>query len=384
MERFYIIKKESLIDFFIVFFIFDLLFLPNFLASTPVSFFLLVLMSPLLFLIKKRYLLLYLLLLIVMLASVINGLTVYSVGTEDNLKRLMQMALVLALIFLNFEKVNFLLVERLINKLVLVFIFYLLIFLIFSLIIPDLYVSVMGVLSPNSIGMITANVEMFRFSYMFSDPNTLGYLLVFVAIYHLFYVRNTKITLFVFFIIFILVLSTQSRGALLAFICVSSLIVLSRTRLSLNTIRVSFFILVFSSLFVLIFQDFFSFIIDAFEKRSEIEESMGTGLGGGRDKKYYYFLNNFSFNLYGVGYSLFIDGLEFRPHSDLIRIVLSYGFFFFILFSSLFVPNNFRNTILLFSFMFPFLLNSVVDDYRLFGVFVMLFLFMKYDKRLKV
>lgn len=109
---------------------------------------------------------------------------------------------------------------------------------------------------------------------------------------------------------------------------------------------------------------------------------MGTGLGGGRDKKYVYFLDNLNLKMYGVGYTLFIDGLEFRPHSDLIRIVLSYGVFFLFLFFALFIPNNLKNALLLVSFMFPFLLNTVIDDYRLFGFFVMLFMFMKYDKRL--
>lgn len=383
MESSYILKKDSLIDYFVVFFVFDLLFLPNFLASTPLSFFLLILFSPIMFSIKKEFILAYMLLIVFMLASAINGLTVYASGAEENLKRLIQMALVLSLIFLNFNRLNFFYVERMFSKIVFIFILYLITLLIISLISPSFYLSVMSVISPNAVEMISANVEMFRFSYMFSDPNTLGYLLVFVSIFHLFYSRKSNLSLLTYFALFFLVLSTQSRGALLAFVAVTMIILLSRSKFSLNTFKLILLFATFSALFFLVFQDYFMFIIEAFEKRSEIEEAMGTGLGGGRDKKYFYLINNFNLNLYGVGYSLFIDGLEFRPHSDLIRMILSYGIIFFLVFMSLFIPNSFRNLVLMFSFFFPFLLNSVVDDYRLFGVFVILFLFMKNDHRWK-
>lgn len=382
MERFYSINKESLISFFVVFIIFDLLFLPNFLASTPVSFFLLILLAPLLFSVVKESLLIYTLLIICIIASVINGLTMYTIGAEENLKRLIQISLVLSLIFLNFKKIKFCLVERLLNKVILLFIFYVFILFILSLVVPEIYLSIMALLSPNAFEMISGNVEMFRFSYMFSDPNTLGYLLVFISIYYLFHSKITLQSLLVMFLLSCLILSTQSRGALLAFVCFITMFSLSHFKFSLSTIKMSFLIILFFTLVFFIFQDFFIFIMEAFEKRSEIEDAMGTGMGGGRDKKYVYFINNLNFSFYGVGYSLFIDGIEFRPHSDLIRMVLSYGACSLFLFFLIFFPINFKTFLLLFSFLFPFLLNTAIDDYRLFGLFVILFMFMKYDRRL--
>lgn len=208
-------------------------------------FFLLVLLSPLLFSIEKKHLLIYILLILFIVTSVANGLVIYADGAEENLKRLMQMSLVLSLIFLNFKTINFFLVERLLNKIILFFIFYLFVLLVISLTAPKLYLSLIGLVSPNAIEMISANVEMFRFSYIFSDPNTLGYLLVFTSIYYLFYSKSPNLTLFAFFMLFCLVLSTQSRGSLLAFISFISIFVFSRFKFSLNTIKIALSVIVF-------------------------------------------------------------------------------------------------------------------------------------------
>lgn len=381
MSNFLITDRKHLISLFVCFFIFDLLFMPNLLASTPLSFFLLIFFSPMLFSVKKSYLILYCLLVIIMLASTINGMSLYITGTADNVKRLIQMMLMLAILFLNFRRLDFDFVQNNINKLICLFVFYLVNLLVASIFTPELYLSFMSFLSPNAIDMIVLNVDMFRFSYMFSDPNTLGYLLVFISVYCLFYIRNFRLFLVLWFALFILVLSTQSRGALLGILLTTFLFVLWQFRLSLTTIKMSFFITILCLLLFFIFQDLFLLVIDAFEKRSEIEEAMGTGMGGGRDKKYVHLINNFNFNFFGVGYSLYIDGSEFRPHSDLIRLILSYGLFFFVFFSFLFIPSSFKTLLLLLSFSVPFLLNSVIDDFRLFGLFIIVFMFMKFDKR---
>tara|TARA_R110001592_G_scaffold45986_2_gene146680 strand:- start:9335 stop:10489 length:1155 start_codon:yes stop_codon:yes gene_type:complete len=382
MTRLYIFSKKQCISFFVIFFVFDLFFLPSFLASTPLSFFLLVFLSPLFFLIKKEYLLVYMLLLAFMLASIINGISTFGMGTEENIKRFTQISLILSIIFINFKILDYPLVEKMLNKLIVVFLVYLIVLLIVSVSLPQLYLSYMAYLSPNSINMIISNVEVFRFSYIFSDPNTLGYLLVFTAIYSLFYFKNTKFAIIIWLIIFFLILTTQSRGALLALVFTAMMVAIWQSRFTLSTLKIIFFSIGLLLIIVFIFQDFFAVIIDAFEKRSEIEDAMGTGMGGGRDKKYVYFINNVNFSLYGVGYSLFIDGIEFRPHSDLIRMGLSYGVFFVLFFFMIFFPYNFKSSSMLLSFMFPFLINTVIDEYRLFGLFVILFMFMKHDKRL--
>lgn len=373
-------NKNNLIDYFIVFFIFDLLFMPNFFASTPISFYLMIFLSPFLFSLKKNYFFAYLLLVAFMLASVINGLSINTLGAADNLKRLVQMSLLLSMFFLDFKRVHFNYLDKMLRKIICVFVIYLVFLLSLSLFMPDFYLQLLSKLSPNASEMISANVEMFRFSYIFSDPNTLGYLLVFLTTYYLFYASRNVVSFCTYIGLFFLVISTQSRGALLAFFAVTSIILISRSRFSFSTFKIFIFIIFTAILVYFAFQDYFKFIFEAFEKRSEIEEAMGTGIGGGRDKKYIYLLQNFNFNFYGVGYSLFIDGLEFRPHSDLIRMILSYGVSFLFVFICLFISKNFKNFVLFFAFLFPFLLNSAVDDFRLFGIFILIFLFMKHSR----
>ena len=205
---------------------------------------------------------------------------------------------------------------------------------------------------------------------------------MFITVFHLFHSKKFILSFVIYTALFFLILSTQSRGSLLSFGAVSLIFLISRANFSFNTIKFLSVIILCILTIYFSFQDYFLFITDAFEKRSEIEEAMGTGLGGGRDKKYVYLLQNFNFNLYGVGYSLYIEGLEFRPHSDLIRIILSYGILYLLVFIGLFVSVRFKNFVLFFAFLFPFLLNSILDDYRLFGVFVIFFIIMKYDNRL--
>lgn len=376
--------STSFIDYFLVFFVFDLLFMPYLAASTPMSFFILILMSFSLFSnVKKNVLVTYFLIIVIMLSSALNGLTLYSTGSVDNLKRVVQMSLVLSLIFLNFEKVNLYFVTNRIVSILVIFVFYMLALLIISLFSPELYIQFLNTFSPNDIEMIYLNVEMYRFSYVFSDPNSFGYLCVFLITFLFFYGGSSFLILTVYIIIAFLVLSTQSRGALLAFVAVTSIFLISKIRFSLRTFY--FIIFLFTLFFVLfqVFQDYLLFIQESFEKRSEIEEAMGTGMGGGRDKKYAYLLENFNFNVVGTGYTLFINGLEFRPHSDFIRMILSYGFLFPIIFSSFFYSLRFKNILLCFCFLFPFLLNSVVDDYRLFTIFTIFFLLFKYDDKIE-
>lgn len=384
MRAFGLKYSTSFIDYFLVFFVFDLLFMPYLAASTPMSFFILILMSFSLFSnVKKNVLVTYFLIIVIMLSSALNGLTLYSTGSVDNLKRVVQMSLVLSLIFLNFEKVNLYFVTNRIVTILVIFVFYMLTLLIISLFSPELYIQFLNIFSPNDIEIIYLNVEMYRFSYVFSDPNSFGYLCVFIITFLFFYGRSSFILLTVYIIIAFLVLSTQSRGALLAFVAVTSIFLISKIRFSLRTFY--FMIFLFTLFFVLfqVFQDYLLFIQESFKKRSEIEEAMGTGMGGGRDKKYAYLLENFNFNVVGTGYTLFINGLEFRPHSDFIRMILSYGFLFPIIFSSFFYSLRFKNVLLCFSFLFPFLLNSVVDDYRLFTIFTIFFLLFKYDDKIE-
>ena len=373
--------KQKLISFFLVFIVFDILFLPNFVLSTPVSFFLIVAFFPYVALIKRSYLYIYLMLVMIMILSNFNGASVNAEYAEENLKRLFQTLLILVVIFFNMKKLDYDYVESMLKKMLVFWIAYLVILWVVMNMSSGLYLTIMSHLAPNIMDSITENVEILRYSYMFSDPNTLGYLLVFLWIFSLFHFKRILTLQLTCAVLFCLILSTQSRGALLAVIVVTSIFLLKRLEFNTSTVKLTLVMAVFLVAFLYISQDYLVFMIEAFEQRSEIEEATGSGVGGGRYEKYLYFFENFNFYPYGVGYQLLVDGREFRPHSDLIRTVFSYGPLFLILLCWLFIPKQFETLILSIAAAFPFLINSLTDDFRLFGMFIILFMFMKNDKR---
>ena len=95
--------------------------------------------------------------------------------------------------------------------------------------------------------------------------------------------------------------------------------------------------------------------------------------GGGGLGKYYYWIENFNFLPWGVGYNLTVNGEVFRPHSDLIRLNLSYGVVATIIFFGLVRPKVKSHFALLIPFCFGFLINSMIDGHRTFGLFLVLY-----------
>ena len=107
-----------------------------------------------------------------------------------------------------------------------------------------------------------------------------------------------------------------------------------------------------------------------YEYRNEAEAALGEGLGGGRIGKYEYFFSNINLAPMGNGYSQFRDGIEFRPHSDLIRINFAYGLPFAALLGYFTFPRLRVYMIYFIIFLIPFLINTVIDDYKLFPFYL--------------
>ncbi|EKO3740220.1 hypothetical protein P0E98_003131 [Vibrio metschnikovii] len=383
MNNTFHLNKEKLNSFFIKFMVIDLLFFPNFLFSTPLSFFLLPCMLIFNNRLRASILSVFIVIFIFMLASVINGSIEHPSTEVENLKRMIQFLLIASLFLYKDSTFNFHGIVIFINKVVFFFVFYLYILLFFSFFNESLYLTLISYLSPMSILQIKENVNINRFSYYFSDPNSLGYLLSFVSVYVLFHFKKPNVKIFIFTLIFVMVLFTQSRGALISMLLVTGVYTFYKLDFSIKSIRAFIFISAFLIFTAFLLQDYIILVNDAFKARSEIEAATGTGLGGGRDVKYKYLIDNFNFKLFGVGYSLYIDSKEFKPHSDFIRMILSYGFFSLIPLCIFLFPSNFRSFVLLLAFSVPFMINTVVDDYRLFGIFIIFFIIIeRYNKQL--
>ncbi|PSU61817.1 O-antigen ligase family protein [Photobacterium phosphoreum] len=109
-------------------------------------------------------------------------------------------------------------------------------------------------------------------------------------------------------------------------------------------------------------------IFKMLESRGDNESS----LGGGRYYKYIYMLDNFNFKPFGIGYNITVNDVIFKPHSDFIMLVLSYGIIVLVIFFYMICPRIKEQAYLFIPFIFGFLINSILDEYRLICVFFIL------------
>jgi len=124
-----------------------------------------------------------------------------------------------------------------------------------------------------------------------------------------------------------------------------------------------------------LFQESILLSIENYEVRFQAEDAMGAGVGGGRISSWIFFVENFNLNpFFGVGYTLERLGNIYRPHSDFIRLNLSYGWMTYIVMVYLLFRMKVKNIMLLSAFLVPFFINTVIDDYRLFGLFIVFIL----------
>lgn len=362
---------------FLAFFLLDVLMFPKFLFSTPISFYFLL---PIIFVsgrFELKSLVKIFILLTILLLSVLFG--VASVGGDDsgNIKRMIQLFLVMSLVLFDYKKVDYIALISYMKAVLILFYIFVVIFLIIFSIDPTAYQNVVSFVYPEARAMLFENLSNSRYSLHFTDPNSFGYLVVFCFVLVLLLDFSFILKGLVFMTTTLIVLSTQSRGALLAFL----LVVFAYWALCLNKKDKLYFIfllavgLLFS---IIVFFESMQLYWNFYQERKAIEESMGKGIGGGRLGSWVYFFDNINLNpLFGVGYYLERDGSVFRPHSDFIRLNLSYGLLIYFILFSFFGSFRKKYLMLWVAFLIPFLVNTVIDDFRLFGIFVLAFFLIK-------
>ena len=184
--------------------------------------------------------------------------------------------------------------------------------------------------------------------------------------------RNVKWLALVSIIGFVSIYATQSRGAILGtfmILLAFCLDVIRMKRLGVAEGLTLVALLIFVS--AIIWQEFGSTLIevaDNYSARMDSEDDFG----GGRMDKYKYMFENLNFLPIGIGYEITMNGLLFRPHSDLIRWNFSYGLLSLPFLIILMLPRS--GGILIFIVaLIPFLVNSLIDDYRLFATYLILY-----------
>jgi len=369
--------KINLHNFFLVFLMLDILVLPKLFFATPISFYFLLVFLCFYGRLELHLLIKFTVLLLILLSSVLSGVIRVSGDDFENVKRAIQLALVLSLFFFDYGRVDYQRILVLSRKVLCLF--YLISFSLFIAFVldSDFYARLMTLLYPESLGMMSENISNKRYSFHFTDPNSFGYFLVLVYALLLFVRFSIGLQGIFLVLSLLMILGTQSRGALIALAMVLLFYVAFSVR-GRARIRLLVFLFFLSVVLVFTFYEFIVEYLKLLEARSEIEKSMGSELGGGRLDKWEYFLGNPNINpFFGQGYYLEKDGQVFRPHSDFIRLNYSYGIIIYFVLISFFLDFRRPFWILWVAFFVPFFINTVIDDFRIFGLFVLAFLWVK-------
>jgi len=347
----------------------DLLFFPRLLFAFGIPFSLLiVLLSIASDRLKLRNILCLLMLGVSMFTSVLFGtLTGENMVPYESIKRVLQL---ITIIFYALYRVDFNEIRLVMIKLLRVFYLYLFCAMLLFFVAPKLYEQLIVLIYPEALDQLLNNLLNRRFPYVYSDPNSAGYLICFTLVAYFALERQKFWGILCGSMATAAVVATQSRGAYVALLLIFiHLLISSHIR-----VRTKVAVLVFTGLAVSmvapIYREKIEQAYTVFESRFEHEED----LSGGRLDKYAYWLQNLNLLPFGTGYHLQRHGVEFKPHSDLIRLNLSYGVLA-LPFMLYFVFPRRRSQILLFVvFLIPFLINTVIDDYRLLPVYLLLFM----------
>lgn len=368
------VKKSKLISIYIFILIADLLLFPKFLFSTPSFIFLM----PLVFLINNKIrilpTILYLALISILLASVFNGLVDNPIHFSENIKRIIQFLFLFFILLFDYKALDYELIFNWLRRFFSVYYAVVLFFLILFFYDYSRYSYLIKVIYPEALPMLLVNFENQRFSFHFTDPNAMGYLIVMVLAFQLVLVSSLREHILFFILALIIVLATLSRGALISYALVFA------TYYFFLGWRSKLFIIICSlmaiGLIIFLSGAFIDNYLNVMLERANAE----AGLGGGRLDIWYYFLENINYNFFwGHGYMLEHNGKLIQPHSDLIRIIQSYGLLSCIIFFLFLKGFCIRHLMLLFAFLIPFLINTVIDDYRLFGIFLTFYSLIRYS-----
>jgi hypothetical protein len=217
-------------------------------------------------------------------------------------------------------------------------------------------------------------LQHFRFSYMFSDPNTGAYFLL-IAAMPLMQTLSSRLRLVIVFIMIVgIVVISQSRGAVLALFLSAILY----RRASGGALWMVFVKTLLASLVVLAVIQLAErytgedhSVNDAIVYRLTDKDSVEFGSSSRTDLWKYYSSILVPLPV-GRGYRFDVESIEFRPHSDLLRLTYSYGF----VVSALFIILLFRRILLIPLLIVPaliaFSINSLIDEQKVFALFLSL------------
>lgn len=356
----------NMVNLVVLFSLIDMLFIPRLIhpIAIPVSvFFMLILI--LFFKYDNKKLVLASVFIISIIYSLNYSLFVDYININDNIKRSLQLLSFFPYLIVAYRAEYNIKMYVWIFRFFFIWVFILSILFIFN---PSEVISTISRIYPESIYIQDSNLINLRFSYIFQDPNGAAYFYVMIFTCYLIIERNWKVKYLILFLFLFSLLMTQSRGAILSICSVFIILLLCDRKYLPRYYYIIFAVSIPFLMYYILKSDHVMNIIHMLENRGEQENS----LGGGRIDKYLYLFNNFNFMPFGVGYNLTINNTVFRPHSDLIRLILSYGSIVTIIFFYTIFPKIKEQAYIFIPFIFGFLINSILDEYRLICIFFIL------------
>lgn len=227
-------------------------------------------------------------------------------------------------------------------------------------------------LYPESLGSEQEALYYLRFQYVFQDPNSHAYFMAICLGLILACEDKLIFKIIAVAIFLIIILVTQSRGGLIAFGLIS-VYALFEAKLTLIKKIFASLALILAIALILLYVGNELPLLELLANRSSYEDDFG----GGRMGKYLYFLSNFNYLPFGVGHYLSINGDEFRPHSDVIRLVQSYGLVVTSFFIYIIYPRSRKEVYILIPLAVCMLINTAINDYRIFGFYLLSLAFLR-------
>jgi hypothetical protein len=215
----------------------------------------------------------------------------------------------------------------------------------------------------------------FRFSYIFSDPNTASYFFLVATAPILLTIDSIKLKFIILIGITIILFLAQSRGAIISLFFVMLFMFFPSGQFikSIFNIKRILFISVTVILFYFLYLYLDSLANDdilfknAFER---IFKSDDTSKGGFRFEIWESFFDNFIPLPFGRGYNLIINGIPSPPHSDFLRLIYAYGFVaFFSVFFFLFSKFKIIEPLII-PALIAFSINTMIDEQKFFALFL--------------
>lgn len=284
----------------------------------------------------------------------------------ESFKRALQL---MTILFYAFYRIDFTVIAPALVKVLRAFYIWVFFAMLLSFFDPFLYQRLFTYIYPETLDQLENTIEVLRFAYFFSDPNSAGYFICFTLVAYLSLERRLSWAFLCWPLATATVMATQSRGAYIALLLIFCYLMYGSDASRTTRIRVIVFIGLLAGALAFFYSEDITQAYAVFAGRFEQEDD----IGGGRADKYAYFLQNLNLLPFGPGYHLQRGGAEFLPHSDLIRLNLAYGILALPLMLYFVFPRR-RSQVLLFAvFLVPFLINTVIDDYRLFPMYLLIF-----------